>query len=233
MWNFSNGQPLTDLYSKETGKKVDTETTALVCRHDPSLTGDELLDEMAHIISVGWSRKIHIWQDEKTEEVDSNKILPQNDQAIGHKDDIMSCVYGGIENGLIYTGAHDGTLIAWNFETGAGKYQLSDYDATCTSKKYVKDTKGIRLEDDKTVASTNPIKDSKSVDKLLVLDGRADPMQKKLLSMSADQLLRFWDMTDAKAPTFTYHCGHPKEDSLTAVAITKDNNTLITGDTSG
>jgi len=40
-------------------------------------------------------------------------------------------------------------------------------------------------------------------------------------------------MTDAKAPTFTYHCGHPKEDSLTAVAVTKDNNTLITGDTSG
>jgi hypothetical protein len=98
----------------------------------------------------------------------------------------MSCVYGGIENGLIYTGAHDGTLIAWNFETGAGKYQLSDYDPTCTSKKYVKDTKGIRLEDDKTVPSTNPIKDSKSVDKLLVLDGRADPLQKKLLSMSAD-----------------------------------------------
>jgi WD40 repeat protein len=125
----------------------------------------------------------------------------------------MSAVYSGPAYGLIYTGAHDGTLIAWNFETGAGKYQLSDNDPTCTS--------------------ANWIKDSKSVDKLIILDGRAEPSQKKLLSMTADQWLRFWDLTDSKAPAFKFHCGHPEEDSLSAVAATKDNNTLVTADTSG
>ena len=61
MWNFSNGQCLTELLSKDTGKKVDREVTALVCVHDPDLPEDDKMDEMAHIISVGWDRKIHIW----------------------------------------------------------------------------------------------------------------------------------------------------------------------------
>lgn len=126
---------------------------------------------------------------------------------MGHNDDIMSAVYC-LKNNLIYTGGHDGTLLAWNFETGYMKYQMHEYDKSCTS--------------------TNYIKDSKSVDMLIILDQRL-----KLLSMTADQTLRFWSLTDAKAPTFKYSCKHPEEDSLTAVAVTKDNDLLITGDTSG
>jgi len=30
-----------------------------------------------------------------------------------------------------------------------------------------------------------------------------------------------------------FHCKHPPDDNLTAVAVTKDNDILITGDTSG
>jgi WD40 repeat protein len=41
MWNFSNGQCLTELKSTDTGKKVDTEITALVCVHDPELDDEE------------------------------------------------------------------------------------------------------------------------------------------------------------------------------------------------
>lgn len=127
----------------------------------------------------------------------------------------MSAVFGGMSNSqqLIYTGAHDGTLIAWSLDNGAGKYQLSDNDPTCTSD--------------------NPIKDSKSVDALLVLDGRTDPKEKKLLSMTADQWLRFWTLTEQMKPTFKFHCKHPPEDSLSAIAADKDNNVLVTGDTSG
>ena len=51
--------------------------------------------------------------------------------------------------------------------------------------------------------------------------------------MTADQYLRFWALTEAKPPSFKFHCKHPADDSLTAVAVTKDNNTLVTGDTSG
>jgi WD40 repeat protein len=35
MWNFSNGQCLTDLFKDEDTKKVDTEVTELVCVFDP------------------------------------------------------------------------------------------------------------------------------------------------------------------------------------------------------
>ena len=151
---------MTDLLSKKTGKKIDTEVTELVCVYDPE---DKEQEKMSYIISVGWERKIHIWADEKEEEVMATKILPQNDQ-MGHKDDIMSAVYC-LKYNLIFTGAHDGTLIAWNFETGYMKSQLHLYDSTCLAS-----------------VPGNHVKESKSVDQLCVLD-KFD----KLVSMTADQ----------------------------------------------
>jgi len=125
---------------------------------------------MSYIVAVGWSRKVHIWADEKVEEVETTKILTQN-KLYGHKDDIMSCVYCNYGAGLIYTGGHDGTLIAWNFETGYSKYTLHEYDSTCTSKDH--------------------IKESKSVDCLVIMEQR-----ELLLSMTADQWLRFWNLKE-------------------------------------
>lgn len=43
-----------------------------------------------YVIGVGWDRKIHIWQDDKDEVVETLKTLPQNKQQ-GHQTDIMSC----------------------------------------------------------------------------------------------------------------------------------------------
>ncbi len=80
----------------------------------------------------------------------------------------MSVAYDR-DNGLIYTGGHDGTLIAWQFETGYLKFDLHTGDKTCRSEA--------------------AIVDSKSVDCLLVLEER-----KLLLSGSADQKMRFWDV---------------------------------------
>ena len=186
---------------------MDTEVTDLVCVFDPEDIETQL--KMSYVISVGWDKKINIWPDEKEEEVEPSKILPQGGQA-GHLDDIMSCVYC-LKNGMIYTGAHDGTIIAWNFETGYAKYSLHQHDPTCTSKNY--------------------IKEAKSVDQLLIMDVRD-----KLVSMTADQHLRFWnlnELSDTKQPSFKFHCKHPDDDGLTAVAVTKDNDIVVTGDTSG
>jgi len=60
--------------------------------------------------------------------------------------------------------------------------------------------------------------------------------REKLLSMSADQWLRFWsldELTTDDQPSFSFHCKHPDDDQLSACAVTEDNNTLVTGDTSG
>jgi hypothetical protein len=48
----------------------------------------------------------------------------------------MSAVHCN-KNQLIYTGGHDGSLLAWNFETGSKKYDLSANDKTCMSEKII------------------------------------------------------------------------------------------------
>lgn len=68
-----------------------------------------------------------------------------------HADDIMSLVFCR-ENNLIYTGGHDGSLIAWNFETGYVKCNLHDYDKSCMSKEYIKDSKSVDC-----VSDINPV----------------------------------------------------------------------------
>jgi hypothetical protein len=37
-------------------------------------------EKMAHVIAVGWDKKIHIWADEKEEEVNCCKVLPRSEQ---------------------------------------------------------------------------------------------------------------------------------------------------------
>ena len=54
----------------------------------------------------------------------------------------MSAVYCDF-NKLIYTGGHDGSLIAWNFDTGYSKHYLHEKDDTCTSEDYIKDGKSV------------------------------------------------------------------------------------------
>ena len=92
--------------------------------------------EIPYIIAVGWDRKIHVWADTKDELTSTSvKLLPQTDQS-GHQENIMSAAFCE-ENNLIDTGAHDGTLIGWSFETGYIKQYLHDLDPTCTSKDYI------------------------------------------------------------------------------------------------
>jgi len=53
--------------------------------------------------------------------------------------------------------------------------------------------------------------------------------------VTADQYIRFWDfdITGQKQPVFTFYGDHHKDDSISAVATTLDNDYIITGDTSG
>jgi hypothetical protein len=58
---------LSELISEKTGRKLDSEITA-VCNtlaFDPEKDSEKL----GHIIAVGWDKQIHIWADEKEEEV--------------------------------------------------------------------------------------------------------------------------------------------------------------------
>jgi WD40 repeat protein len=138
---------LTELELGEFGGAGHTssEITGVACAFDP----DPEAEKMAHIIAVGWNKNIYIWADEKDDVVECSKVLPKNEQK-GHADDIMCVTYNRV-NQLIYTGGHDGSLIAWNFETGYIKFYLHELDPTCMSK------------------SGNHILESKSVDCILIL----------------------------------------------------------------
>ena len=127
------------MVSKGSGKRVDTEITNLCCVFDPDDVNEI---RMPYFIGVGWDKKIHVWADEKEEIVESNKTLP-HDPSAGHQADIMSTVFDH-QNNLIYTGGHDGTLIAWNFETGYRKQpSLHEIDPTCISVNYLEDGKSV------------------------------------------------------------------------------------------
>jgi WD40 repeat protein len=106
MWNFSNGSKLKDMISTETGKKIDREVTSLVCCVSDPEDSDALRD--SQIVSVGWNRRIHVWDVDEEEDLESKHIFPSKDKKInGHTDDIMSAVYDR-KNHYIYTGGHNG-----------------------------------------------------------------------------------------------------------------------------
>lgn len=144
---------------------------------------------------MGWDKKLHIWQDpahsndnggdEEEDDAVACKDLPEKTPPYIHTQDIMSCTFD-IKNLLIFTGGVDGTLVGWNFETQFPRWSMHEWDETCTSATY--------------------ITDSKSVDGLLVMD-----FKRLLISMSADQKLRFWDLNDLqsmKPPIFWMTAGH-------------------------
>jgi len=119
---------------------------------------------------VGWDKKLHIWLDPaysnnggdngEDDDAISCRDLPASTPPYVHTEDIMSCTFD-IKNLLIFTGGVDGTLIAWNHDTGFARYYLHEYDPTCKSEDF--------------------IADSKSVDALVIMEKK-----RLLISMSAD-----------------------------------------------
>ena len=73
--------------------------------------------------------------------MDIYKTMPDN-PSTGHQEDIMSIIYYS-KYKMLFTGAHDGTIISWNFETKSRKNCLSDNDPTCTSKNFIEDGKSV------------------------------------------------------------------------------------------
>ena len=89
---------------------------------------------------MGWNKKIFIWPDLGEDDDDlatEPKELPPQDQAKrSHQQDIMSVCYSSTFN-MLFTGALDGSLIAWSYENGRIKFALHDKDETCVSEDFV------------------------------------------------------------------------------------------------
>lgn len=171
IWNFSNGSALKNLLSQS------REITSLLCVYEASD-----LDRPSFFVAAGWDKRLKIWPDDRASEeenVPCSRDLPNGYLAnntknqLTHGDDIMSACYD-TQNKLIFTGGHDGTILAWHFETGFIKFYLHQQDPTCTSEKH--------------------ILDAKSVDSLFIMKEKS-----VLISATADQTLRFWDLLDLQS----------------------------------
>ena len=87
---------------------------------------------------------------------------------------------------------------------------------------------------DETCTSDNFVADSKSIDALIIMH-----KERLLLSMSADQCLRFWDIDNLQShqgPVFKMYANHMNSfaaDQLTGIAISKSNDRFVTTDTIG
>ena len=129
----------------------------------------------------------------------------------------MSCCFD-LKQLLIFTGGVDGTIIGWNYETKFARYEMHKSDPTCTSEDF--------------------IAQSKSIDALVIMDHK-----RLLISMSADQWVRFWDIdnmtvNEVNPPIFKFYADHINPvfpDQLTGLAITtiENNDHCVTSDTSG
>lgn len=125
IWNFSNGQEISKCEPSNKDLKNPAEVTDLCFVYDSNNPNMN----MGYVLSVGWSKKVYCYLDEKEEIIYENNIMPPSDQGIKHDDDIMTVTYSAQDN-LVFTGSHEGKLIAWNFETKRAKYELHLEDKT-------------------------------------------------------------------------------------------------------
>mmetsp|Transcript_27813 Transcript_27813/g.27506 ORF Transcript_27813/g.27506 Transcript_27813/m.27506 type:complete len:174 (-) Transcript_27813:74-595(-) len=166
--------------------------------------GNENSSKLQHIVSVGWDKHVYVWPDENDQVVSWIKCLPKSGQ-LGHTDDILSLAYSPKDR-FVVTGGQSGQIIAWHFETGFPRAYLHEIDSTLLP---------------------SPERPSKAVEELIYATNK-----EKLLSISADCLLRFWDLREMRNSK-TVDITHCDNDLITCAYLSSNEITLVTGDESG
>jgi hypothetical protein len=93
MWNFSNGENLSNLILSSTKKKPENEITGIECIFDPEdIKANGEHKKPDQIVAVGWDKKLYIWLDDKKEVIESQIELPSGADQVFH-DDIMCVAY--------------------------------------------------------------------------------------------------------------------------------------------
>lgn len=165
--------------------------------------GNDNTSKIQQIISVGWDKCLYIWPDENEPIISWSKCLPTQNHT-GHTDDILSLTYCPKDR-LIVTGGQLGQIIAWHIETGFPKAYLHELDSTLLS---------IHTGDPKAVEE-------------LVYSSAIG----KLISVSADNRIRFWETKD-----IALHKGIVFDNAselITCACLGSTETILVTGDEGG
>ena len=165
--------------------------------------GNDSTTKVQQIVSVGWDKCLYIWPDENEPIVSFSKCLPTHGH-VGHSDDILSLTYCPREK-LIVTGGQIGQIIAWHMETGFPKAYLHEID-----KSLLISAEG----------------ESKAVEDLLYSN-----LVNLLISVSADNSIRLWDMRDL-ALKEVFSLANNNE-MITCACLSPNEKLLILGDEAG
>eukprot|EP00826_Nyctotherus_ovalis_P050105 TRINITY_DN6107_c0_g2_i9.p1 TRINITY_DN6107_c0_g2~~TRINITY_DN6107_c0_g2_i9.p1 ORF type:complete len:516 (+),score=173.95 TRINITY_DN6107_c0_g2_i9:1386-2933(+) len=201
VWNFSNGQKLAEAQIL-TRKEVSALAIA-------KQVGN--LSQQPYILSAGWDRAVHVWPDSKDEDLECVRTIPPAEYQgeSRHNADItcMAIAYNQIPC-LIITGALDGSLFAWIYETGYSKYCLHEVDESCLRKRGE-----THLE--KAVEFIGVIEE----DHLLVTG-------------AADQTIRLWNLAWGSLEE-KFLAAKNKYERLTAGKVNEELKLMTVGDSSG
>lgn len=165
--------------------------------------GNDSSTKIQQIISVGWDKCLYIWPDENEAIVSWSKCLPTHGHT-GHTDDILSLTYCPKEK-LILTGGQLGQIIAWHMETGFPKAYLHEID--------------------KSLLASNE-NESKAVEELLYSN-----LVHMLISVSADNSIRLWDMRDISFKI--KHLVNGNNELITCACLSPDESWILLGDETG
>jgi len=202
IWNFSNGQKLAEAQILD---RKEISALALVKQ-----VGN--LNQQPYILSAGWNRQIHVWPDSKDEDLECIRTIPpaeyQGDKK--HNADItcMAIAYNQVPC-LVITGATDGSLFAWIYETGYPKYCFHEIDTTCLKQS------GDTLLD-------------KSIEFLGVIE-----QDHLLVTGSADQTIRIWNLMWNGKLEESFLVANTKHETLTVGKVNEELKLMATGDSNG
>ncbi|CAH1274614.1 EFCAB8 [Branchiostoma lanceolatum] len=229
IWNFQNGHNLHKLEGVG----------------EAEVTGVIPLDSPKVILSVGWSRKIVLYDDSEAD----NMYVTANTSWKGgqaHKDDIL-CVAHCAPN-LLATASFDGDLIVWSMETqkiflrlrkghhSRNSRRQSRLPASAAESLSSQDMQDPQQPQEKRrKRSRHSYKGPTPVDQLLFLPKRATgrPSDCAILISSEAGTINWWCIYGTKHHMGYFYAPDTEEESVLGLATSPDNNVLVTGDTMG
>ncbi|XP_076809582.1 cilia- and flagella-associated protein 337-like isoform X1 [Clavelina lepadiformis] len=191
VWNFQNGNCLHELEAVE-----EAEVTGILSFQE------------RNILSVGWSRKIAIYDDS---DPDATNVGAKTKWKGGqlHEDDILAVAHG--PPNLLATGSYDGCILVWNEETQQLYIPLRGPAKSLTSEE------------------------SRPIDVLIFLSQRLRHAKKNRASLVSCEsgTLYWWCLYGRRTLLGHFHAAETHEGSVLGISSSSDDLYLITGDTTG
>eukprot|EP00794_Sanderia_malayensis_P009211 gene9211-10185_t len=184
---------------------------------DSEITGMIAFPDREQILTVGWSRKLLMYND--SSEGGTVSADPNWAKIESHSDDILSASY--YPPNLVATSTFDGGIYIWSLEREKLYRKLKDGKTSLFKKKLI--STGV------VEAKKKPVF---PVDNVLFLTNRLYQESAVLVSTEAGKI-EFWPIFGVSQPTASFFAASTKDSTILAVATDDLNHFLLSGDSCG